>query len=60
MAIERVGDLSLASQYYEKAYLNSKILNGDNDHQTVSILQKFTELRQTLISGVTVSSGITV
>jgi hypothetical protein len=38
MSYENVGDLHLAAQYYEKAYMTSKILNGDSDHQTVSIL----------------------
>lgn len=32
MAYENVGDFNLASQYYEKAYMTSKILNGNNDH----------------------------
>jgi hypothetical protein len=38
MAYETVGDLHLAAQYYEKAYLTSKVLNGESDNQTVSIL----------------------
>jgi hypothetical protein len=32
---ERVGDFTLASQYYEKAFGTSKGLNGENDYQTI-------------------------
>ena len=46
---EAAGDYHLASQYYEKAYLTSKGLNGDNDYQTIQILTKFTTLRHAVL-----------